>query len=68
MIIRVVHVPFGFPPDPVGGTEVYVESLARELQARGVEAIVAAPGEEAAYALEGPVSYTHLTLPTKRIV
>jgi glycosyltransferase involved in cell wall biosynthesis len=32
---------------------VYVESLARELRARGVECLVAAPGGEGAYALDG---------------
>ena len=41
--MRVLHVPFGFYPDPVGGTEVYVGSLCRELAARGVACVVAAP-------------------------
>ena len=41
--MRVVHVPFGYFPDPVGGTEVYVAELARGLGARGVESTVAAP-------------------------
>ena len=41
--MRVVHVPFGYFPDPVGGTEVYVAELARGLQSRGIESVVAAP-------------------------
>ena len=44
--VRVVHVPFGYFPDViVGGTEVYVAQLARDLRARGVESVVAAPSE-----------------------
>jgi glycosyltransferase involved in cell wall biosynthesis len=43
--VRVVHVPFGYFPDPVGGTEVYVAQLARDLRAHGVESIVAAPAD-----------------------
>jgi glycosyltransferase involved in cell wall biosynthesis len=42
--MRVVHVPFGFRPDPVGGTEVYVETLAREQLRLGLEVLIAAPG------------------------
>ena len=42
--MRVVHVPYCFFPDPVGGTEVYVDALAREQQARGVDTLIAAPG------------------------
>ena len=41
--MRIVHVPFGYYPDPVGGTEVYVAELARGLRSRGVESVVAAP-------------------------
>ena len=43
--MKVIHVPFCFHPDPVGGTEVYVEVLARHLQEQGLEPIVAAPAE-----------------------
>jgi glycosyltransferase involved in cell wall biosynthesis len=43
--VRVVHVPFSYFPDPVGGTEVYVAQLARDLRAHGVESIVAAPAD-----------------------
>ncbi|MBV9542925.1 MAG: glycosyltransferase, partial [Chloroflexi bacterium] len=44
--MKVVHVPFCFPPDVVGGTEVYVDALAREQQRRGIEVVVAAPADE----------------------
>jgi glycosyltransferase involved in cell wall biosynthesis len=43
--MRVIHVPFCFAPDVVGGTEIYVEALAREQQRRGVEVLVAAPAQ-----------------------
>jgi glycosyltransferase involved in cell wall biosynthesis len=39
-----LHVPFGFFPDPVGGTEVYVAELAAALARQRHPAIVAAPG------------------------
>jgi glycosyltransferase involved in cell wall biosynthesis len=42
--VKSLHVTFGFLPDPVGGTEVYVEALARRLRSWGMPAIVAAPG------------------------
>jgi len=45
--MKIVHVPFGYFPDPVGGTEVYVAELARGLAARGVESVVAAPTSRA---------------------
>ena len=41
--MRVVHVPFGYYPDAVGGTEAYVAELARGLRARGIDSVVAAP-------------------------
>ena len=40
----VLHVPFGYFPSPVGGTEVYVAALCRELQSLGVANAIAAPG------------------------
>ena len=42
--MKIVHVPFSFHPDPVGGTEIYVEALARQQQLEGMTAVVAAPG------------------------
>lgn len=38
-----LHVPFTYWPDPVGGTEVYVRSLADALAALGLSSAVAAP-------------------------
>ena len=42
----VLHVPFGYFPSPVGGTEVYVAALCRELRGWGITSIIAAPGLE----------------------
>src|SRR5262249_52307342 len=42
-ILRVVHVPFTFAPDPVGGTEIYVEALAHSLKSCGIESLILAP-------------------------
>ena len=43
IILKVVHIPFTFAPDPVGGTEIYVETLAHGLRAHGIESLIAAP-------------------------
>src|SRR6476659_7055021 len=52
--MKIIHVPFTFSPDPIGGTEVYADNLARDLRELGVDAIVAAPGETSrAYTLDG---------------
>jgi glycosyltransferase involved in cell wall biosynthesis len=52
--VKVLHVPFCFRPDRIGGTEVYVESLAHEQLARGLEVVVAAPAQRnATYAIDG---------------
>ncbi|MEI8175379.1 MAG: glycosyltransferase, partial [Candidatus Omnitrophota bacterium] len=42
--MKIMHLPFCFYPDVVGGTEVYVELLARYLRAAGHEAVIVAPG------------------------
>ena len=34
--------PFTFAPDPIGGTEIYVDALARSLRSHGIESLVAA--------------------------
>ncbi len=44
--MKILHVPFCFAPDPIGGTEVYVTSLALQLKKRGVEVVIAAPADE----------------------
>src|SRR5256714_6331646 len=52
--MKVVHVPFCFYPDPVGGTEVYVAALARHTIRPYVSAVIAAPGAQAsAYEYQG---------------
>ena len=45
--MKVLHVPYSFPPDPPGGTEIYVDALCRVLATHGVESAVAAPAAEA---------------------
>jgi len=57
--MKLLHVPFCYYPDPVGGTEVYVASLACEQRARGYEVAVAAPGGR-------NETYLHQGLPVHR--
>jgi glycosyltransferase involved in cell wall biosynthesis len=48
--LKVVHIPFTFAPDPVGGTEIYVETLAHGLRAHGIDSLIAVPsGIDEAY-------------------
>jgi glycosyltransferase involved in cell wall biosynthesis len=52
--VKVLHVVFSYPPDPMGGTEVYVAGLARALATRSVETVIAAPDvEERTYQWDG---------------
>jgi glycosyltransferase involved in cell wall biosynthesis len=55
----VLHVPFTYFPDPVGGTEIYVAALAAELRAHGFEGGVAAPAEVDS-------TYVHKNIPVFR--
>ena len=57
--IAVIHVPYGYLPDTMGGTEVYVAGLTQELQSFGVSSFVVAAGQVADYVHEG--------VPVKRI-
>jgi glycosyltransferase involved in cell wall biosynthesis len=41
--LKVVHLPFTFAPDPVGGTEIYVETLAHGLRAHGIDSLIVVP-------------------------
>ncbi|MBI1243338.1 MAG: glycosyltransferase [Nostoc sp. RI_552] len=41
--MKIIHLPFCFHPHPMGGTEIYVEALARELTKQGITNIIAAP-------------------------
>jgi glycosyltransferase involved in cell wall biosynthesis len=48
--VDVLHVPYTYFPDSVGGTEIYVAGLAEVLRSFGVHSAVAAPGRaDAAY-------------------
>jgi glycosyltransferase involved in cell wall biosynthesis len=52
--MRVLEIPFCFAPDPVGGTEIYVGNLARDLQSVGVEVLIVAPGKSSqTYEIDG---------------
>jgi glycosyltransferase involved in cell wall biosynthesis len=44
--MKILHVPFHFFPDAVGGTEIYVSSLAKELMRRNIDSEIAAPDTE----------------------
>jgi glycosyltransferase involved in cell wall biosynthesis len=44
--VKVIQLPFCFYPEPVGGTEIYVEAMSRELQNLGVEVLIAVPGKQ----------------------
>jgi glycosyltransferase involved in cell wall biosynthesis len=57
--MRILHVPYSFHPDPVGGTEIYVESLAAWQRALGCEVAVAAPASRDA-------QYEHAGIPVWR--
>jgi glycosyltransferase involved in cell wall biosynthesis len=57
--MKVIQIPFCFYPDPVGGTEVYVDALSRHLQEQGVNVAIAAPGNESHL-------YFHHQLPVRR--
>src|SRR5947209_2614972 len=46
MNLKVIHVPFTFAPDAIGGTEIYVESLTRALRMFGIDSQVAAPSSD----------------------
>jgi glycosyltransferase involved in cell wall biosynthesis len=44
-MLKILHVPYTYYPDPVGGTEIYVEQLVQGLSALNIENIVVAPGK-----------------------
>ena len=50
---RVLHVPYTYAPDPMGGTEHYVRSLADHLHHFGFTSTVAAPGPKNSTGLQG---------------
>lgn len=52
--MKVLHIPYTYDPDPMGGTEYYVQSLARETEALGHTAIITAPATKSNhYKVEG---------------
>ena len=52
--MKLLHVPFCFYPDAVGGTEIYVAGLAREQQRLGHQITICSPAlSDAAYVHEG---------------
>ena len=57
--MKSLHIPFGFYPDVVGGTEVYVAALAASLARQNHPAVIAAPGTAATH-------YVHDGIPVHR--
>jgi glycosyltransferase involved in cell wall biosynthesis len=58
-VARIIHVPFCYFPEAVGGTEIYVRDLAHVQVARGDSVMILAPGDQ-------PQSYVHEGLPVVR--
>jgi glycosyltransferase involved in cell wall biosynthesis len=42
--LKILHVTYAFPPEPPGGTDLYVQSLCTYLTRLGVTTVIAAPG------------------------
>ncbi|MDO8730632.1 MAG: glycosyltransferase [Candidatus Omnitrophota bacterium] len=57
--MKIIQVPFCFYPDLSGGTEVYVEALARRLTELQIQTVIAAPAVS-------EKSYLHRGLPVER--
>src|ERR1700679_757726 len=51
--MKILQVPFNYYPEPVGGTEVYVAALSRELRALGFRIAIAAVGKREEYEHDG---------------
>lgn len=58
--MKVLHIPFTYFPDPIGGTEVYVRDLIENLRPLGVESVVLADSDR-------PRSYFHDGVPVHRV-
>lgn len=63
--MAVVHVPFGYLPDTLGGTEVYVAGLARELTDLEVSSSVIASGATDSKYLHDGINVTRLVPSSK---
>lgn len=59
-MFQVIHVPYTYYPDPVGGTEIYVEQLAEHLRAFGIQSAIVAPGT-------GRAAYNHRATAVERL-
>src|SRR5581483_3100058 len=59
-MLTVLHAPYTFYPDSVGGTEIYVEQLALALNARGISNRIVAPGTQSE-------TYRYRGMPVHRI-
>ena len=59
-MFKIIHVPYTYYPDAVGGTEIYVEQLAEQLRAHEIQNVIVAPGRTR-------VSYTHGEIPIERL-
>lgn len=57
--MKVLHVPYSYPPDAPGGTEQYVAGLCEDLARLGIGAAVAAPAAAS-------WSYVHQGVPVRR--
>lgn len=57
--LKLLHLPFTYYPDPIGGTEAYVQSLVRVLSQYGHHSVIAAPGQQDA-------SYVYESVPVYR--
>lgn len=58
--MKILHLPYCFYPDAVGGTEIYVAALARELLVLGHETVIVAPGSCSE-------TYTHVKIKVVRL-
>ncbi|MFM2178620.1 MAG: hypothetical protein RL015_2718 [Verrucomicrobiota bacterium] len=63
-MLKVIHVPFTWFPAPVGGTEVYVRALIKELEAIGWENHIAVPSSASGRDYQDGVSVHRLEAPS----
>jgi Glycosyltransferase Family 4 len=52
--VKILHVTYSFPPEPPGGTDLYVQSLCTYLTRLGIDTVIAVPGpHDQAYTANG---------------
>lgn len=61
--MKILHVPYTYFPDAVGGTEIYVRALCGSLRELGIQCLVAAPGRENADYFEDTVRVVRFPVP-----